>query len=133
VFYKWCMGLDVPGFHFRVMSIQFLIVCAVVGICALWLRREMNTPTRRLMTFALVAFLAALASGVDWVDSGRSLPLLVLVLGVILGAKYKSALRHMHSLRATCELQPSTGNSGQGSPAPYQSLTFPLLWSVFAF
>ena len=122
VFYKWCMGLDVPGFHIRKMIMQFLIVSAVMGTCAIWFRREMKSAPRRLVTVAFVALLIALASGVDWVDSGRALPLLVLTLCILLGVRYKSLLNR--ALVTGC-------NTLRNESFTYQSLTFPLLWSIF--
>jgi hypothetical protein len=83
-----------------------------------------------MMTLALVALSVALASGIDWVDSGRALPLLVLVLGVLLAAKYKSLLNQE---RATCDLQPATCNLTRERSTFHQALSFPFLWSVFAF
>lgn len=128
VFYKWCMGLDVPGFHITRMLIQFAVVCAVIAICAAWFRREMNTSAKRLLAIAFVALLVALASAVDWVDSGRSLPLLVLVLCCLLGTKYKLA-------RSTNVAQ--MGRSVPSAPfdethaAVQERCIFPLLWAIF--
>jgi hypothetical protein len=133
VFYKWCMGLDLPGFHIFSMLKQFLNVCVVVGICAIWFRREMNSPARRLATVAFAALLIALASGVDWVDCGRSLPLLVLALGVLLGARCKSLLHQSRALASTCNLQPSSCNQSRDNPISFQPASFPLLWSIFGF
>jgi hypothetical protein len=130
VFYKWCMGLDVPGFHIRKMIMQFLIVSAVMGACAIWLRREMKSATR-LVTVAFVALLIALASGVDWVDSGRALPLLVLTLCILLGWKWKLLLSQGRAPVTTCNLQLATCNRTFDGPCSYQSVTFSLLWSVF--
>jgi hypothetical protein len=122
-FYKWCMGLDVPGFHTRAMLIQFGIVCAVVAICAIWFRRDINTSTRRLATVGLVATLIALASSVDWVDCGRSLPLLVLALCTFLWMQHR-AHTNQPEPGVVCDLPPkhldSTG----------LSLAFPILWAV---
>jgi len=133
VFYKWCMGLDVPSFHIFSMLKQFLIVCAVVGIWAVWFRREMNTSAKRLVTVGFVALLIALASGVDWVDCGRSLPLLVLTLCILLTAKCRALFRQGRTLVTTCNLQPATCNRLRDSPISYQLITFPLLWSIFGF
>lgn len=133
VFYKWCMGLDVPGFHARRMILQFLIVSGVIGICALWFRREIKTAPRRLVTVAFVAFFVALASGVDWVDCGRALPLLVLSLCILLAVKFKSLLSQNPAHVTTCNLQPATCNRPGDSSAYYQSFAFPLLWSIFGF
>jgi len=167
VFYKWCMGLDVPSFHIRRMLMQFLIVTAVIGISAVWFRREINTARRRLMTVAFVAFLMALASGVDWVDCGRALPLLVLSLCILLAVKFKSLFNRKPAHVTTFNLPGSplknapgegTGPTGfnassenprrpraltrrlrvfqqaaRDSSTSYQSIAFPLLWSIFGF
>jgi hypothetical protein len=132
-FYKWCMGLDVPSYHIRAMLMQFAVVTAVIMTCAIWFRREVNTPTKRLVTVGLIALLVALASGIDWVDCGRSLPLLVLMLGILLAIRYRSALRDKN-LADTAERSSIGGASPSVRPTvPDLSLVFPLLWSVFAF
>ena len=130
-FYKWCMGLDAPGFHIRTMIIHFLVVCGVVGICTIWFRRELNSSSKRLLTVALIAGFIALATGIDWVDSGRCLPLLVLVLCVLLGAKCKQMHVPVSTLDRTCNLQPSTCNGSDNAPLPGEAIFFPLLWSIF--
>ncbi len=133
VFYKWCMGLDVPGFHIRRMFLQFVVVSAVIGTCAVWFRREMNSGARRLAMLAFVALLMALASGVDWVDCGRALPPLVLMLCILAGLKWKSLLSQGRAPVTTCNLQPATCNVSLDGPCSYKSVTFPLLWSIFGF
>jgi hypothetical protein len=115
VFYKWCMGLDVPNFHIRTMLVQFLITCGVLGLCAVWFRRELNSSAKRLATIGFVAGLIALASGVDWVDCGRVLPLLVLALCVLLAIKWKSLINEERT----------------GIAIPHQPVAFALLWSIF--
>jgi hypothetical protein len=115
IFYKWCMGLDVPGFHIRRMFMQLMILSAVVGVCAVWFRREMNSSPKRLVTVGFVALLMALASAVDWADCGRPLPLLLLALCVLLAAKCLSCVKQ----------ERTDGASGQGS------IGFPMLWSIF--
>ncbi len=121
-FYKWCMGLDVPAYHIRMMLLQFAIVVTVVGGCAFLFRFKMNTSVRRLFVVGVVCLLLALASGIDWVDSGRSLPLLVLALGIVLGIKYRS------------DFVPQSAASPERSVDSFGSrVAFPLLWAVFAF
>jgi hypothetical protein len=122
------MGLDVPSYHIRAMLIQFVIIAVVIITCAIWFRREVNTPPKRIVTTALIAFLVALASGVDWVDCGRSLPLLVLVLGILLATRYKSALGDK-GLTDTLK----RANPNVRPTVPDVSVVFPLLWCVFAF
>jgi len=115
------------------MLLQFLIVAAVVGICAVWCRREMITARRRLVTVAFVALLIAMSSGVDWVDCGRALPLLVLSLCILLAVKFKSLFNQNPAHTTTCNLQLATCNPSGDSSTPYQSIAFPLLWSIFGF
>jgi len=133
VFYKWCMGLDVPAFHIRTMFLQFLIVSGALGICAVWFRREMNTAPKRLVTLAFVALLMAFASGVDWVDCGRVLPLLVLSLCVLLAVECKSLFNRQAAHITTGNPQPATFNPIGDSSTSYRSIAFPLLWSIFGF
>lgn len=106
VFYQWCLGLDTPGFHIRAMLIHFFTVSAVVIVSVVLFRRRLDKSTNRLLAAAWIALLLALASGFDWADCGRSLPLLGLVLCVILCTKYRPL-------------------SAEAPPV------FPLLWSIF--
>ncbi len=105
-FYLWCLGLDTPGFHIHKMLIHFFTILAVIAVSAVLFRRRMDKPTNRLLAAAWIAVLLALASGFDWADCGRSLPLLGLALCAILCLKYREL-------------------SAEASPV------FPLLWSVF--
>jgi hypothetical protein len=105
-FYKWCLGLDAPGINIRFMFVHFLVIGMVVVIFAFLFRLKMDTTAKRLLAAGVVAGLAALASGFDWLDCGRSLPLLSLTLCVILVWKYREF---------SPELPP----------------IFPLLWGIF--
>jgi hypothetical protein len=122
-FYKWCLGLDAPGYHFRMLLLHLLIIGVVLGVCALWFRRKLDTSGKRLFTAGLIALLAALASAVDWVDCGRSLPVLALLSCVLLvtpGQRSAGVL--------ACEFR-------QRPAARFATLAncpFPLLWSIFA-
>ena len=107
-YYKWCLGLDTPGQNLRAMFIHFLAISTIVILCAFLFRRSMDKPVNRLLAVGVVALLLALASGFDWVDCGRSLPLLGLALCVMLGARYKEL-----------------------SQGPKEPPVFPLLWGVF--
>jgi len=105
-FYLWCLGLDTPGLNVRLMFLHFTVVFIVVIICVLLSRRNINHAANRLRLVVTMAMLAMLASRFDWVDCGRSLPLLSLALCLILVVKYK-------------ELSKETPP------------VFPLLWSIF--
>jgi hypothetical protein len=134
-FYKWVMGLDAPFYHLRMMVTQFLVLCAVLGVCAAWFRRTIDTPAKRLVTAGLMALLVALASALDWVDCGRSLPILVLGLCVLL---WKRA--DIFQDRKTVETAKSSGSGSallndEGGPSLEKSgaqTVFPFLFSIFA-
>ena len=100
------MGLDTPGEHLRAMLAQFAGLAAAVGVCAWVLRRKLDSPANRLLAIGCIALLAALASGLDWSDCGRSLPLLSITLCLVLLVKRRFL-------------------SGE------RPLEFPLLWCVF--
>jgi hypothetical protein len=104
-YYRWCMGLDTPLYHIRVMFVHFLVLLAVLGAYTFALKR--NPSPSRLFPLFLIAPLLAAASCFDWTDCGRSLPLLTLLLCVILAINFR---------RLGFETPP----------------VFPLLWSVFA-
>jgi hypothetical protein len=74
--YRWCLGLDGPGFHVRRMVVHFLGVMAIVIICALLLRRRTRRRDEVIAWVLVAAPLAVLAWHFDWVDCGRCLPLL---------------------------------------------------------
>jgi len=104
-FYKWCTGMDAPWLNFRLMLIHFAAVCLVVAISAFVFRRDFKNPANRAIAMVWTALLVALASRFDWVDCGRSLPLLDAALLVMLCVKFRKA------------------------PG---SFLFPLVWSLFA-
>jgi hypothetical protein len=104
-FYKWCTGMDAPWLNARMMLIHFAVVCGVVLISAFVFRRDLTKPVNRMLAIGWIALTVALASRFDWVDCGRSLPLLDAVLLLALCANF----------RKTPGL-----------------LVFPLLWSLFA-
>jgi hypothetical protein len=104
-YYQWCLGLDAPFYHLRLMLAHFLVVVGIVGVYGFVLKRKL--PANRLLPLLLITPLLALASRFDWTDCGRSLALLTLALCVILIAKYR---------RLPPEAPP----------------VFPLLWGLFA-
>ncbi|MDB6121616.1 MAG: hypothetical protein JWQ71_609 [Pedosphaera sp.] len=106
-YYRWCLGLDMPAYHIRMLLIHFVVVVALMGGYAFLFRRKMDSRTNRLILLVAVVPLLALASRFDWTQCGRALPLLTVGLCIILCVKYKEL-----SL----------------DKAP----VFPLLWSVFA-
>ncbi len=124
MFYKWCAGLDVPAYHLRLMLIHTLVISAVVGLSALWFRRKLDPSRGRILTVALVALLIALDTGMDWVDCGRSLPILTLMLCIILTVRQSSRLGAW-SLKFGAWRFPEFWSLEFG--------VFPLLWSLFAF
>jgi hypothetical protein len=104
-YYRWCMGLDTPLIHLRMMLAHFLVLVAVLAVYAFVLKRKPSS--NRLFPLFLIAPLLALASCFDWTDCGRSLPLLTLLLCAILVINYRRF---------------------PGGTPP----VFPLLWAVFA-
>ena len=102
-YYRWCMGLDTPFYHLRMMFVHFFVLVAILALYAFVLKRKPSS--NRLFPLFLIAPLLALASCFDWTDCGRSLPLLMLVLCAILVINYRRF------------------------PTPP---VFPLLWTVFA-
>ena len=105
VYYRWCLGLDAPGLNLRLMVTQFLVVAAVTGIYAFFLRGKRGA--NKLLQLLLITPLFVLASRWDWTEAGRALPLLGVTLCVLLCVKYKEL-------------------------AVVNAPVFPLLWGVFA-
>jgi hypothetical protein len=130
-FYRWVMGLDAPLFHLRMMLVHVVVLVAVLGVCAFWFRKRIDTSAKRLITFGLIAGLVALASGMDWVDCGRSLPVLVAVLCVVLWRMWKEVREIVKTVRvegAGASTQLKLGvNESAGT-----DVVFPLLFAVFA-
>jgi hypothetical protein len=87
------------------MATHFLVVCSLVTVCAIVLRRKASV--NRVLPVLAMAGMATLASGFAWIDCGRSLPLLDLTLCIFLCAKYGQISRE-------------------------KAMVFPLLWSIFA-
>lgn len=107
-YYRWCLGLDTPGFHVVAMLKQFFVIAAVVTAFAFLFRRRMDKTLNRLLALAGVAVVLAMASGFNWGDCGRTLPVLDLIFCGLLCANY--------------------GNLSREKP-----VSFLLLWSVFGF
>jgi hypothetical protein len=105
-YYRWCMGLDMPGFHLIAMFKQFFVIVAVVAAFAFLFRRRLDLPLNRLLAIGGVAVVLAAASAFDWADCGRALPLLGLLFCVLLCANYRRLSRE-------------------------KPVVFLLLWSVF--
>jgi len=78
LFYRGCMGLDMPVVHLKRMFGDFLGLGAIVVLSALLFRRR-GRRGRDAVVFLLVAApLAYLAWRFDWVECAHSLPLLCL-------------------------------------------------------
>jgi hypothetical protein len=82
-FYRWCLGLDAPWFNLRTAALHFVGLCVAIGFLAWSCRLTMTTSKGRLSFIACVALLVVGAVFFDWVNCGRSLPL-ILVTGIIL-------------------------------------------------
>jgi hypothetical protein len=148
-FYQWCLGLDAPRYHLRMMLVHFSVLSVVVSVLVLLLRQNLNTTAKRLCAFGVLALLLALGTGLDWVDCGRSLPVLCLTLCLTLGTALARKLpKRSPSLGGPRSAQRSAnsghpsgggvGNSlGQGEGEPSFQLhgsippVFPFLCSVF--
>lgn len=86
-FYAWCMGLDAPVHHLAAMLLQFVVIAAALVVCAWVSRWKPDSSAKRLGMVAFGALLLALASGYDWSDCGRSLPLLSLITCILLARR----------------------------------------------
>jgi hypothetical protein len=110
VYYQQWLGLDTPFLHLGKMAVQFLCVVIMITIFALAFRGGEGSKPRKLkqpwlVLLLLLSLLLILAWGANWVDCGRSLPLLGLSACILIGLNY-------HRMAAG-------------------SAIFPLLWSVF--
>jgi hypothetical protein len=105
-FYQWCLGLDAPWFNLRALLLHFVAAGAIVAVTAFLFRADFKSSRNRLTALAWGAILLGAASRFNWVECGRTLPLLSVVSCVILCLKLK--------------------RSAQESPP-----VFPLLWNVF--
>jgi hypothetical protein len=104
-FYLWCLGLDMPAWHLRQMTVHFLFVVLAVALYAVLFRHAKQV--KWMVQLALAASLVAAAFKFNWLAAGASLPLLALSLCLLLFVNYKKL-----------SLERET--------------TFPLLWSVFS-
>ncbi len=110
-YYQWCLGSDMPFLHLEKMAAQFVFIAVTTVIYALAFRRGMELRFKWVRPFwmvwpLLIAPLLGLAVAWNWVDCGRTLPLLALAGGGLLVLNHKQTV---------------TG------PATI----FPLLWIVF--
>jgi hypothetical protein len=93
-FYQWCLGLDMPWQHLERMMGQFVILVAIIAVYTLAFRRGMESRFKWVRPFwlvwpLLILPLLVLAAKWNWVDCGRSLPLLILVAGGLLILRYR--------------------------------------------
>jgi 4-amino-4-deoxy-L-arabinose transferase-like glycosyltransferase len=76
--FRWCLGLDTPGFHLLRMVGDYLGLGAIVFLSALLFRRRGQSGRDAAVFLLVAAPLAALAWWFDWVECAHSLPLLCL-------------------------------------------------------
>ncbi|MGP8238809.1 MAG: glycosyltransferase family 39 protein [Limisphaerales bacterium] len=76
-FYRWCMGLDSPGYHLTRMLCDTLGLASLALLCGLIFRRRSGQRSDVTVFAVLAAALAALAWKMfDWLECAHSLPLL---------------------------------------------------------
>jgi hypothetical protein len=105
--YQWCLGLDAPAHNLKLILIHFTVLSALIIFGAMLFRRKTDSSANRIILFICIAPLIAAASRFDWVDCGRSLPLVTIVTVATIGWSIKKSAARPHSF-------------------------FPLLWSFFA-
>jgi len=110
-FYQWCLGLDAPFLHLEKMVVHFISIAVATVVYALAFRGDVESRFKWIKPSwvvwpLLVSPLLVLAIVLNWGDCGRSLPLLGLSAGVLLGLNYRQV-------------------------ATEQAAIFPLLWNVF--
>jgi len=89
-FYQWCLGLDLPFLNIEKMVTHFIFIVLITAIYALAFRYGMKSRFKWVRSSwmvgsLLIAPLLILAVVWNWVDCGRSLPLLGLSACVLLG------------------------------------------------
>jgi hypothetical protein len=110
-FYQWCLGLDLPFLNVEKMVTHFVFIVMIVTIYALAFRPGMESRFKGvrpswLVGPLLLAPLLILGMVWNWVDCGRSLPLLGLSACVLPGLSCRKI-------------------------AAEPAMLFPLLWNVF--
>ncbi|HEY1662669.1 MAG TPA: hypothetical protein VGI03_09645 [Verrucomicrobiae bacterium] len=111
-FYRWCLGLDEPGFRFEQIIIQSIGIVLIIAIYALALKHQKNLETRLKLSpgiiyLLLISPLILGAACFDWRSCGAALPLLNLCACVLIYREYRK-------------------RSAQPASA------FPFLWSIFS-
>jgi len=89
-FYQWCLGLDLPFLNLEKMATHFIFIVMIITIYALVFRYVMESRFKWgrqswMVWPLLMTPLLILAVVWNWVDCGRSLPLLALSACVLLG------------------------------------------------
>jgi 4-amino-4-deoxy-L-arabinose transferase-like glycosyltransferase len=83
--FRWCLGLDTPGYHLGRMFGDFFALGALILVVSLIFRRRGPSELGSYFFLIVAAPLVWLAWKFDWVECGHSLPLLCLTtLGVLL-------------------------------------------------
>lgn len=88
-YYKWCLGLDKPGLNLLAMNLHFLAVCTTLFISAVLFKRNMSVSLNRILALAWIGLVLMFAGEFNWIECGRSLPLLSAALCLLIVTKYK--------------------------------------------
>jgi hypothetical protein len=106
-FYRWCLGLNTPGFHIKMMLVESAGLAAILGGYAALFRMKLNGLAGQAL-FVIAAIAAGgLSLAFNWLNCGYVLPALCLA--------------------SLCLLLWQARKKGWGSVPP-----LPLLWSVFS-
>jgi 4-amino-4-deoxy-L-arabinose transferase-like glycosyltransferase len=76
--FRWCLGMDTPGFHIARMFGDYVGLGAIIFLGALFFRRRRSSGRDAVVFLLVAAPLAGLAWWFDWVECAHSLPLLCL-------------------------------------------------------
>ena len=76
--FRWCLGLDTPGYHLARMFGDYAGLGVIVFLSALFLRRRGQSGRDAVVFLLVAAPLVGLAWMFDWVECAHSLPLLCL-------------------------------------------------------
>src|SRR5262249_40000309 len=114
-----------------------VVLAAAIAACAFWFRGKLDKSAKQLGTIGLIALLVALASAMDWVDCGRSLPVLGLVGCVLLWKRAKGAnsgktVKTLSGEQAAGDTQLKLDVYEKSCNTSAQASAFPFLFSVFA-
>jgi hypothetical protein len=97
--YRWCLGLDKPGYHIRMILLETAGLAAILGIYVTLFRMKWSGTSRKILFALAVIAIGYLSRAFEWFKCGYCLPALCLTsVGLFLGQARQKGFKDIPSL-----------------------------------